>query len=216
MTAGELALLFREECRLNVDLRVVPMSGWRREMSYDETGLPWVLPSPNMPTVDTAFVYPGGCLVEGTNLSEGRGTTRPFELVGAPWVEAERFAQAMNARRLPGVHFRPAVFEPTFQKHARTSCGGCQVHVLDRRAFRPVLTGAALIEQIRAADPQAFAWRRPPYEYEHDKEPIDILAGSPAFRLALEAGARAEDFVPVWEREGTPFAEVRREYLLYS
>jgi uncharacterized protein YbbC (DUF1343 family) len=216
MTIGELARFFNEHFRIGAPLEVIAMDGWTRAMDFDATGLPFVMPSPNIPTLDSAFVYPGTVLLEGTNASEGRGTTRPFELVGAPWVEAERFAQAMNARRLPGVHFRPAVFEPTFQKHARTSCGGCQVHVLDRRAFRPVLTGAALIEQIRAADPQAFAWRRPPYEYEHDKEPIDILAGSPAFRLALEAGARAEDFVPVWEREGTPFAEVRREYLLYS
>ena len=121
----------------------------------------------------------------------------------------------MNARKLPGVHFRPAVFEPTFQKHAKKTCGGCQIHVLDRGTFRPVLTGAALIDQIRAASPKDFAWRRPPYEYEHDKEPIDILAGSPAFRLAIDAGTRAEDLVPVWERESKPFEEVRRKYLIY-
>jgi uncharacterized protein YbbC (DUF1343 family) len=154
-------------------------------------------------------------LFEGTNASEGRGTTRPFELVGAPWVEAEKFAQDMNARRLPGVHFRPAVFEPTFQKHAKQACGGCQIHVLDRAAFKPVLVGAALIDQIRAANPKEFAWRQPPYEYEHDKEPIDILAGSPALRIAIDAGERAEALAAIWEREIRPFEEVRARYLLY-
>jgi uncharacterized protein YbbC (DUF1343 family) len=173
------------------------------------------MPSPNIPTLDSAIVYPGTVLFEGTMASEGRGTTRPFELVGAPWVEAERFAQEMNARRLPGVHFRAAVFEPTFQKHAKKACGGCQIHVLDRKTFKPVLTGAALIDQIRAAGPKDFSWRKPPYEYEHDKEPIDILAGSPAFRLALDAGTRAEDLVPLWTEDSRPFEEARREYLRY-
>jgi uncharacterized protein YbbC (DUF1343 family) len=191
------------------------MAGWSRTMYFDATAIPFVMPSPNIPTLDSAIVYPGTVLFEGTNASEARGTTRPFELVGAPWVEAERFAQDMNARQLPGVYFRPAVFEPTFQKHAKKTCGGCQIHVRDRQTFRPVLTGAALIDQMRAAGPQDFAWRPPPYEYEHDKEPIDILAGSPAFRLAIDAGTRAEDLVPVWERESKVFEEVRRKYLLY-
>ena len=117
------------------------MDGWRRSMYWDETGLPWVMPSPNIPTLDSAIVFPGTVHIEGTTASEGRGTTRPFELVGAPWVQAEAFAAALNARGLPGVYFRAAVFEPTFQKHARVACGGCQIHVLDRQAFQPVLTG---------------------------------------------------------------------------
>ena len=129
------------------------MEGWRREMYADATGLPWVMPSPNMPTLDTAIVYPGTVLFEGTMLSEGRGTTRPFELVGAPWIEAERFAREMNALGLPGAYFRPAVFEPTFQKHAKQPCGGCQIHVTDRAAFRPVLTGVALIADVPPLDP---------------------------------------------------------------
>ena len=133
------------------------MEGWRREMFADETGLPWVMPSPNMPTLDTAVVYPGTVLFEGTLLSEGRGTTRPFELLGAPGIEAERFAREMNALGLPGAFFRPAVFEPTFQKHAKQTCGGCQVHVTDRRAFKPVLTGAALIAMFHRAAPGAAA-----------------------------------------------------------
>ncbi len=141
MTIGELARLFNEHFRIGAALEVAKMTGWEREMYADETGLPWVMPSPNMPTLDTAIVYPGTVLFEGTMLSEGRGTTRPFELVGAPWIEAERFARAMNDLGLPGAFFRPAVFEPTFQKHAKQPCGGCQIHVTDRTAFKPVLTG---------------------------------------------------------------------------
>ncbi len=135
MTIGELARLFNEQFGINCSLDVVPLAGWRRSMYYDETGVPWVMPSPNLPTLDSAIVYPGAVLFEGTRLSEGRGTTRPFELIGAPWIDGERLADAMNARHLPGVHFRPAFFEPTFQKHARQTCGGCQMHVLDRRTL---------------------------------------------------------------------------------
>jgi uncharacterized protein YbbC (DUF1343 family) len=215
MTIGELARFFNEYFEIKAPLQVIEMTGWSRSMYFDQTAIPFVMPSPNIPTLDSAMVYPGTVLFEGTMASEGRGTTRPFELVGAPWVEAETFAQEMNARRLPGVHFRAVVFEPTFQKHAKRACGGCQIHVLDRTTFKPVLTGAALIDQVRAANPREFSWRQPPYEYEHDKEPIDILAGSPAFRLAIDAGTRAEELVPVWERESKPFENVRREYLRY-
>ena len=215
MTIGELARLFNEHFAIGATLDVVTMDGWTRDLYGDATGLPWVMPSPNIPTLDSAIVYPGTVLFEGTKASEGRGTTRPFELIGAPWVMAERFAETMNQRGLAGVHFRPAVFEPTFQKHAKTSCGGCQIHVLDRQAFQPVLTGVALIEQVRAADPSSFAWRPPPYEYEHDKEPIDILAGSPALRTAIDAGARAEDLAREWARENLPFLALRERFLLY-
>jgi len=216
MTIGELARLFNEHFGIGASLEVIPLEGWRREQYADEAGAPWVMPSPNMPTLETAIVYPGTVLFEGTMASEGRGTTRPFELVGAPWVHAERLAADLNARRLPGVHFRPAVFEPTFQKHARTTCGGCQIHVTDRRAFQPVLTGVALIEAIRAQDPAAFAWREPPYEYEHDKQPIDILAGSPALREAIEGGVPAEQIAAGWPSSHAPFLAARERYLLYS
>ena len=156
MTIGELARFFNDYFEINAPLEVVDMQGWSRSMYFDQTGLPFVMPSPNIPTLDSAIVYPGTVLFEGTMASEARGTTRPFELVGAPWVEAERFAEAMNARRLPGVYFRPAVFEPTFQKHAKKTCGGCQIHVLDRNAFKPVLTGVALIDAIKAAGPNGL------------------------------------------------------------
>src|SRR5436190_4253801 len=149
MTIAELARLFNEEFGLGAQLEVIRMEGWERGMFHDDTDLPWVMPSPNMPTLDTAVVYPGTVLFEGTMLSEGRGTTRPFELVGAPWIDAERFAADMNDRGLPGAHFRPAGFEPTFQKHAKQPCGGCQIHVTDRDAFTPVKTGVALIDQFR-------------------------------------------------------------------
>jgi uncharacterized protein YbbC (DUF1343 family) len=216
MTIGELARLFNEHFGIGAALDVVPLDGWTRDRYGDEAGAPWVMPSPNIPTLDTAIVYPGTVLFEGTMASEARGTTRPFELVGAPWVRAERLAARLNARGLPGVHFRSAVFEPTFQKHARTSCGGCQIHVVDRRAFRPVLTGVALIEAIRAEDPGAFAWRQPPYEYERDKQPIDILAGSPALREAIEAGEPAEAIAAAWPASHQPFLSARSRVLLYD
>jgi uncharacterized protein YbbC (DUF1343 family) len=215
LTIGELARLFNSHFRLGAQLEVVEMQGWRREMFADDTGLPWVMPSPNMPTLDTAVVYPGTVLFEGTLLSEGRGTTRPFELVGAPGIEAERFAQQLNALGLPGVFFRPAVFEPTFQKHAKQTCGGCQLHVTDRRAFKPVLTGAALIAAFHRAQPDNPIWRQPPYEYEKDKLPIDILAGSSRFREQIEAGASGADMADSWRGDERAFKELRAAYLLY-
>jgi uncharacterized protein YbbC (DUF1343 family) len=215
MTIGELARLFNEHFRIGAALEVVKMTGWEREMYADETGLPWVMPSPNMPTLDTAIVYPGTVLFEGVMLSEGRGTTRPFELVGAPGIEAERFAREMNDLGLPGAFFRPAVFEPTFQKFARQPCGGCQIHVTDRTAFKPVLTGAALIAMFRRFAPETFAWRQPPYEYEHDKLPIDILAGSPQLREQIEAGVAATDIAAGWREDEALFRQVRGAYLLY-
>ena len=172
MTIGELARLFNEHFGLGADLTVVPMDGWRRRMYHDDAGAPWVMPSPNIPTLDSAIVYPGTVLFEGTSASEGRGTTRPFELLGAPGVPAERFAAGMNALGFEGVFFRPAVFEPTFHKHAKVTCGGCQIHVVDRERFRPVAVGAALVAAFRAADPDRFRWRDPPYEYEPEKLPV--------------------------------------------
>jgi uncharacterized protein YbbC (DUF1343 family) len=216
MTIGELARLFNDRFALGADLEIAQMQGWRRAMYADETGLPWVMPSPNMPTLDTAIVYPGTVLFEGTMLSEGRGTTRPFELLGAPGIDAERFAREMNALGLPGAFFRPAVFEPTFQKHAKRTCGGCQIHVTDRAAFRPVLTGAALIQMFRRFDPQNFAWRQPPYEYEHDKLPIDILAGSDVLRRQIESDLAPQAIADSWRDDEDDFRRARRAYLLYD
>lgn len=215
MTMGELALLFNDHFGLGARLDVVKMSGWTRDMYFDRTGLPWVLPSPNLPTFDSTVVYPGTVLFEGTNVSEGRGTTKPFELIGAPWVSTESFAERLNAHDLPGVHFRPAVFEPTFQKHARATCGGCQMHVTDREAFRPVEAAVVLIEAFKNAGPGQFQWRQPPYEYEHDKMPIDILSGSSRLREALDAGVGARDIAREWEGPIAAFLDIRRRFLLY-
>jgi uncharacterized protein YbbC (DUF1343 family) len=215
MTIGELAKYFNDAGRLGAKLEVVTMQGWSRERYGDETGLPWVLPSPNIPTVETAIVYPGTVLLEGTNISEGRGTTRPFELVGAPWADPERTSRDLQARNLPGVHFRPALFEPTFHKGAGKPCGGCQIHVTDRAAFRAVETGVAVIDAFRRAGPDQFAWRQPPYEYEHTIPPIDILFGSAALREGLDRGVPASDICADWSPGVESFQRVRRQYLLY-
>jgi len=215
MTIGELAALFNDAFGIGARMDVVRMEGWSRSTYADGTGLPWVMPSPNMPTLDTAIVYPGTVLFEGTMLSEGRGTTRPFELVGAPWIEAERFAAEMNGLGLPGAYFRPAGFEPTFQKHARQPCGGCQIHVTDRDAFRPVITGVALIDTFRRLDTGRFAWRQPPYEYEHDKMPIDILAGSDTLRQQVESGTPIAEIAASWKDDETEFKRLRRRFLMY-
>jgi uncharacterized protein YbbC (DUF1343 family) len=215
MTIGELARLFNDAFAIGAALDVVPLAGWRREMYFDETGLPWVIPSPNIPTLDSAIVYPGAVLVEGTMLSEGRGTTKPFELIGAPWIDGERLASAMNARRFPGVHFRPVVFEPTFQKHARQTCGGCQLHVTDRAAFQPVRVAVELIAEFRRQNPGAYAWREPPYEYEHERWPIDILYGSDRLRTALDRGADVTPLIESWREDEEAFRRKRERYLLY-
>jgi uncharacterized protein YbbC (DUF1343 family) len=215
MTIGELARLFNVEFGIGADLAVIPMERWRRAMYHDETGLPWVIPSPNLPTLESAIVYPGAVLFEGTRLSEGRGTTRPFELIGAPWIDGERLADAMNACRLPGVHFRPVSFEPTFQKHAKETCGGCQIHVLDRQAFRPVRMAVELMAEFKRQDPARFPWREPPYEYEHDKQPIDILYGSDRLRLAIDRGEDIAALVASWRPEEEAFGRTREKYLLY-
>jgi uncharacterized protein YbbC (DUF1343 family) len=215
MTVAELARLFNEHHGMGAELEIVPMQGWSREMYWDATGVPWVMPSPNMPTLDTAIVYPGTVLLEGTMLSEGRGTTRPFELAGAPWLDGEALAARMNRVGLGGVHFRAISFEPTFQKHARVACGGCQMHVTAREDFEPVKAGVSLMRECFGSAPDRFAWREPPYEYEHDKMPIDILAGSPELREQIEQQVPLEEIAASWRPGIAEFEEVRRAYLLY-
>jgi uncharacterized protein YbbC (DUF1343 family) len=178
-TIGELAQLFRDQAFPRCRLTVLPTKGWNREMWFDQTGLPWIMPSPNMPTLQTATVYPGMCLLEGTNISEGRGTTRPFEIFGAPFIDAEKLARELNQLRLPGAHFRANWFQPTFQKFAAELCGGAQLHVTDRGLFEPYRTGLEIIRTIRRMDGEFFAWKQPPYEYEYKRLPIEILLGGP-------------------------------------
>jgi len=188
MTVGELARLYNTTFEIRCDLEVVPCEGWQRAQYFDETDLPWVMPSPNMPTLGTAIVYPGLCLLEATNLSEGRGTTRPFELLGAPFVDGRRLSAELGRYELPGVAFRPCVFEPTFDKHAGKSCGAVQIHVTDRRAFDAYRTGLAVLVAAKKLWPREFAWRKTVYEFRDDVPAIDLLTGKPAVRAAIDAG----------------------------
>ena len=182
-TIGELAQLFKDEHAPGCEVTVLPMSGWQREMYYDETHLPWVMPSPNMPTLDTALVYPGMCLFEGTNVSEGRGTTRPFELFGAPWIDSRQLSIEFEKLELPGVHLRETAFQPGFQKFSGEICCGGQLHITDRDSFLPWRTGVELIQLIKNLYPNDFEWKSPPYEYEYDKLPIEILCGCPVDKV---------------------------------
>jgi uncharacterized protein YbbC (DUF1343 family) len=215
LTIGELAAYVNAAHGIGCRLTVVPMRGWRRAMLWEDTGRPWVPPSPNMPTPDTARVYPGGCLIEGTNLSEGRGTTRPFEWVGAPYLEAHAYAEHLNRRGLPGVHFRPARFQPTFHKWAGRLCSGVQVHVTDARRFKPFLTGLALVDAARRLAPRSFRWRRPPYEFERRRLPFDILCGTDAIRRALEAGRTLARIEAGWRRALDGWRARRAPWLAY-
>lgn len=215
MTMGELARYLNRRHGFNCRLEVVPMAGWRRPMLWEETQLAWIPPSPNMPTPDTARVYPGACLIEGTNLSEGRGTTRPFEWIGAPYIKSHTLARALNAEGLPGVHFRPCQFQPTFHKWKGRLCGGVHIHVMDRRRFKPYLTGLALIAHARRLYPRQFAWRKPPYEFERKKLPIDLLCGTDQIRRQIEAGRPLRRIEAAWRPALAAFLRARRPFLLY-
>jgi len=215
LTLGELARWLALEHGLGGRLSVVEMRGWRRAMLWEDTGVPWVAPSPNMPTPDTARVYPGGCLIEGTNLSEGRGTTRPFEWVGAPYLDAHDYTAALDALRLPGVAFRPARFTPTFHKWAGRLCGGVQIHVTDRATFKPFLTGLAVISAARRLRPRRFAWKRPPYEFERRRLPIDILLGTDRLRRALERGRPLREIERSWTADLARWRRRRERVLAY-
>ena len=215
LTIGELARLFNDGFGIGAALEVVAMRGWRRHMYYDATSLPWAMPSPNMPTLDTALVYPGSVLFEGTNLSEGRGTTRPFELLGAPWLDANALAGELNRMNLPGVRFRPVWFQPTYQKHVGEVCAGCQPYVTDRDLYAPVRAAVTILDSARRANRERFAWRQPPYEYETVKAPIDILAGTVTLRQQIEANTAIDEIVQGWEAGLAEFRRVRADYLLY-
>ncbi len=215
MTLGELARLFNEHFELGCDLEVVPMDGWAREYWQDETDAPWVMPSPNIPTIDSATVFPGTVHFEGTQLSEGRGTTKPFELVGAPYVEPEEYARALNELDLQGVFFRSCVFRPTFQKHSGVSCGGVQIHVLNRDEFEPVIAGVAMVKLAFDMYRTEFRWKEPPYEYVYDRNPFDVIAGTSSLRESFERGDSLKTIEAQWERPLAEFKKVRGGYLLY-
>lgn len=214
LTIGEFAALVNGQSERKCNLQVVPLEGWRRDMEYPETGLPWIMPSPNMPTMDTVRVYAGTCLFEGTNLSEGRGTTRPFEMIGAPWLDGARVAAAMNRRELPGVMFHPVYFTPMFSKHKGELCGGVHVYVTEPAEYRAVRTGLYLLEQIQELHGEHFAWL-PPFK-EGSKSFIDLLTGSDTVRLMLHEAGEAERIADEWDREAAEWAKSRKPYLLYE
>jgi len=212
MTMGELAQMFNEEYGIGCRLTVVKAKGWRRKMWYDETGLPWVIPSPNLPTLDAAIVYPGTCLFEGVNISEGRGTTRPFEIIGAPWVDGFKLREKLTAYKLPGVRFRGLYFIPMFGKFTGEICGGVQLHVHDRDKFMPVLTGLKVIKAIMDLFPGKIEFRR---GWRDEDYSFDLLAGTASTREQLLNGVEPEQIVKGWARDLRSFQTKRRRYLLY-
>ncbi len=211
LTVGELARLFAAE-RGWPEPIVVSMQGWSRDQWFDETGLPWVQPSPNLPTLDSLALYPGTCLIEGTNVSEGRGTTRPFELIGAPWLDPFRLAEALESRGTPGVAFRPAYFTPTFSKHAGVTCGGVQIHILHRETVRPVELGLNLLYALRRLGPDEFAWR----QGAEGRYFVDLLLGSDRPRRMLDEGASPVEVMAGWAEDAAAFGERRGRFLLYA
>lgn len=217
MTVGEIGSYLKNEFYPNLDLYIIKITGWKRHMWFDMTGLPWVMPSPNMPTLDTATVYPGMCLLEGTNLSEGRGTTRPFEIFGAPFVEPDALKKRLNDFELQGVFFRPLYFQPTFQKHAGKLCGGLQLHITNREKFKPFKTGVAILKAVYDLYTKDFRWKEPPYEYETKKLPIDILAGTDRLKRDIENGVDLKQMEQWWKEECQHFNKtVRKKYLIYD
>ena len=215
MTLGELARMFNEHFHINCELEVVKMDGWERHCWHDQTDAPWVLPSPNIPTLDSATVFPGAVHFEGTQISEGRGTTRPFELIGAPYIDPQEYARQLNDLNLPGVFFRSCIFRPTFQKHAGISCGGVQLHVVERSEFEPVITGVAMVKVAYDLYRAEFRWKEPPYEYVYDRNPFDVVAGTSSIREGIEKGDSVEDIQKRWTGNLEDFKELRKRYLLY-
>lgn len=215
LTPGEIARYVQQRRGVAGELEIVPMRGWRRAMTFEDTGLPWVYPSPNMPTLDTARVYPGLCLVEATELSEGRGTCRPFEVAGAPDIDPEALAAELSRYALSGCRFRPLSFRPRFQKHAGNTCGGVQIHLTDRSQFDACATGVAFLQSVKRIALEVFAWREKPYEFVADIPAIDLLAGDDRLRRALDADADLAGLMADWARERAAFEPIRREAMLY-
>jgi len=218
MTVGELALMFNEEFGIGCEFRVIKLDGWNRKKYWDElgTGRSWVMPSPNMPTFDTALVYVGQCLLEATNISEGRGTTRPFEIFGAPFVDHKKFLAHNAIKSLKGVTLRPLYFEPTFNKFKGEVCKGFQIHVVDKNKFNSLKTGLAVIYALHDLYPNKFKFTPPPYEYEYKKMPIDILLGSNVPRTILEKGVSFKEFCDQVDEGREQFMNIRKKYLIYK
>ena len=216
LTFGELALYINSEFAIGADLEVIEMQGWQRNMLFRETGFPWVFPSPNMPTPETALVYPGQVIWEGTNISEGRGTTLPFELVGAPFWRSEDILERLVATPLPGCCLRPLVFEPTSGKWAQKACSGFQLHVTDTAVFKPYRTSLALMQAVMQLYPEEFCYKEPPYEYEFERLPMDLILGDGAVRRHLEEGMPILELEKEWQTGLEEFKQLRRTYFLYE
>jgi len=216
LTLGELALMFNRELHLGCELRILRMQGWQRSMPWVATGLRWHMPSPNMPCVSTARVYPGQVLWEGTNLSEGRGTCRPFEIFGAPFLDTEAIKGVLEPAGLEGCHLQPYVFEPTFHKWQGQLCHGFLLHVTDPEAYRPYYTALALLKAMREVHGDRFRWRPPPYEYEYDRQPIDLLIGDTAIRQGLEGARPFDEILARCRQDAEAFQQRREPYLLYA
>jgi uncharacterized protein YbbC (DUF1343 family) len=215
LTIGEMAKLLNEEFGINCDLEVIEMDNWARENYYDETDAPWVLPSPNMPTVSTAVVFPGTVFFEGTQVSEGRGTTKPFEIIGAPYINSKELGDALNSLKLGGVIFQPISFLPSFQKHSNKNCNGVFIHVVNRELFEPVITGIAILKTIFDLHPNDFEWKIPPYEYVYDRNPFDVIAGTTKLRSRLKSMTSLHEIKNEWQKDIIKFSIIRNKYLLY-
>jgi uncharacterized protein YbbC (DUF1343 family) len=215
LTLGELMLLYNSEHEIGCRLNVVTMTGWDRNRFFEDTGVPWVMPSPNMPLVETAVVYPGQVILEGTNLSEGRGTTRPFEIFGAPYVNPPEVLAHVEKDALAGAIFREIAFKPTFNKWAGEICQGFQIHVTDRSVYRPYRSTLAVLSAMVKLYPERFHWSDPPYEYVYDKPPVDVILGNDSVRRDLEQGRSVMDMEQEWQPELERFLRIRSRFLLY-
>jgi uncharacterized protein YbbC (DUF1343 family) len=216
LTIAELAGLFNTYFEIGCDLQVAPMKGWKRNMFFGDTGLPWVAPSPNLPTPVSTQVYPGQVLWEGTNVSEGRGTTQPFELVGAPFMDVQKILATLEAANIPGAVFRPAVFEPTSNKWQQTACNGFQIHVTDPHSYRPFATTLHLLQAVILHHGDQFEWQTPPYEYEFDRMPIDLIVGDRTIRRRLEKLEPLEEIEASWQSDLERFKKISKEFQLYK
>lgn len=216
LTIGELSLLFNDHYRIGCDLEIIPMKGWKRTMYFPETGLPWIPPSPNLPTPVSAMVYPGQVLLEGTNISEGRGTTQPFELFGAPFLDTEKILSTLDANKMPGITLRQTAFEPTSNKWKGICCEGFQIHINDPVQYVPYITTLRLIQAVLFHHRDRFEWKPPPYEYEFHQLPIDLIIGDREIRERLERLDQIDDIAESWKGDLDLFIARRQKFCLYS
>ncbi len=216
LTIGELALLFNTHFHINCELEVTALTGWNRQMYFSDTGLPWIPPSPNLPTSSSAMVYPGQVIWEGANLSEGRGTTLPFEICGAPFIETDLILSTLSQYKIPGVYFRPVIFEPTANKWKGQQCCGFQLHVTEPSVYQPYITSLKLLQAIIGHHREFFQWKSPPYEYEYHHLPIDLIIGDKQIRRRIENLDSLDEIAQSWQPSLNEFKEISRQFYLYS